>query len=50
VTLVRVKLYELLSTLIAIDNQIINGAIMGRNFMQIIVEDYLKNDKNPAIL
>jgi len=48
--MVKVKLYELFSTLIAMNNDIINGAILNHKFLQILIEDYLKNEMNPAIL
>lgn len=35
--MVKVKLYELLATLITIDNEIINSAISERSFSQLII-------------
>ena len=57
--LVKVKLYELLATLIGMDNEIINKALASKSFSKLVVvslhgnpvqQDYSNYESNPAVL
>lgn len=46
----RVKLYELLETLVDLDNLIVNLAIKDRKFAEFIMDDYERFDNNSLVL
>ena len=48
--IIKVKLYELIETLLLLDNEIINNAIGERSFQDIIMEDYERFDMNSNLL